>query len=480
MATNIRAGSKTFTDFKKRFYQAFDNPEVFDCQEFNLLKVVQEGLKVQYQFRTWWGKGFWLYQIAYFFKRITLRLSGNSNPFVPSTLASLRNRPYLILDVGRYVKTDQGTVTSPYFHAFLESIPVADRVFGLERTHAKPQLAYDFNIQDYLPFASYLPISQEEKELYLALTSKWKEWQQQLELTAEEFAHIRCGLAMFWTRFRVWNYLIKQLSPKTCFVICHYHKEGQILAFRRQGVKIIELQHGLIAEEDIFYVYPKRIAAVASKALFADEIWTYGQYWNEVLMKGAEYPSDRIRTIGYYQYEKSNRNHAFIQEVQSRAAGAPILLITTQTNLYQIYIEYVQWLSKDLLDKQQAGLILVKPHPANKEGTFDILKNLPNVLVSRDDLYDLFTASDLHLSIYSTTLFEATRMNLVNFALYEDSCTDYVDSILASGVAQRIDWGQNPFDRIDTSSSQVQSENYFAPFSSWPELLMPTPTPLES
>jgi hypothetical protein len=60
------------------------------------------------------------------------------------------------------------------------------------------------------------------------------------------------------------------------FCIVHYHNEGKALAFKRKDIKTIELQHGLIAATDVFYVFPPQTKSIINKALFADEIWVYG------------------------------------------------------------------------------------------------------------------------------------------------------------------------------------------------------------
>jgi hypothetical protein len=40
--------SQTFSQFKTHFYERVTDFSVFDCEDFNLLKVVLDGLKVDY------------------------------------------------------------------------------------------------------------------------------------------------------------------------------------------------------------------------------------------------------------------------------------------------------------------------------------------------------------------------------------------------------------------------------------------------
>lgn len=459
----------SFKEFKEHFYAAFDDPAVFDCQDVNLLKVVQDGLKVQYSFKSSWGAPLWLYQCLRFLKRWKAILFGQKNPFDSMRFQGFEDRPYLLLDAGRYVRTEEETLTSVYFHRLCETIPPEQRIFMLERQHPEAKITYDFTIHDFAAFHYFLPINQEHRSLYKELQQTFNTWKQQTRFSAQELTYIKRALELFWEQSLVWEFLADHFRSQWAILTCHYHKEGQILALKRKGIKVIELQHGLIAPEDIFYVYPEKVASVTSRALFADEIWTYGTYWREVLLNGSEYKPQQIKVLGYYLYEKQKRNQAFIHSIRERTDGAPVLLLTTQFRLFQTFIDYVQWLSQDMIAKNIQGLIIVKPHPNNREGTFEELSTLPNVLISRDDLYDLFASSDMHVSIYSTTLYEATRLGLTNFSLYVESCKDYINSILASGIARKLEWGINPFELTVDQDHTVQSETYFAPFQ-WPDL----------
>ncbi|MEM7656752.1 MAG: hypothetical protein AAF399_11530 [Bacteroidota bacterium] len=458
------ARKKSFREFQEDFYVAFENPQVFDCMEFNLLKVVQDGLKVQHSFSTQWGLPWIILLIFTRIHRWVARIRGIRSPFQEELFLPHKGRKYLLLDPGRCVKTKSNQWTSLYFHRLIQQIALQDQVFALERAGIDPLLSYDFTISSFARHAFFLPFTQEDRALYLALNQKFKEWHSNTQFSPLEFQYIKRALQLFWEQYRVWNWIFHQVCPSEAVFICHYHKEGLILALKRNGIKAIELQHGLIAAEDIFYVYPPPISSVASKALFADEIRTYGPYWRNVLLEGNEYSPEQIKVGGYYLFEKE-RDRTFIESIRNQAKEAPVLLVSTQKLLYQVFIDYVEWLVEDCHTKGIECLIIVKPHPGNPEGTYASLARHASVIVSRADLYDLFSASDLHLSIYSTTLYEATRLGLSNFSLYVESCSDYVERILSDGIANRLDWGENPFLQDAAQASSIAPEHLFAPFS---------------
>ena len=107
--------------------------------------------------------------------------------------------------------------------------------------------------------------------------------------------------------------------------------------------------------------------------------------------------------------------------------------------------------------------IWVKPHPAEKEGTFDKVAQLENVFILEDNLDYLFKYANLVLSIYSTTLYDACRFELPGFSLYTKSCADYVNSIVESGVAEIIYDNQNPVD-FEIKNKRVNTATFFSDF----------------
>jgi hypothetical protein len=72
----------------------------------------------------------------------------------------------------------------------------------------------------------------------------------------------------------------------------------------------------------------------------------------------------------------------------------------------------------------------------------------------------LFNLIDIHLSIYSTTLFDALRYNKKNYALYIKQYGDYVDSIVKEEIAEKIDIFTNPF-LLDNKLEKSTDSSYF-------------------
>ena len=259
-----------------------------------------------------------------------------------------------------------------------------------------------------------------------------------------ELYNIRVGINKFFDEFRFWNFILKNKAIKIALFQGHYHREGFILALRRHKIASVELQHGLIANEDIFYIFPPIVKTVAARALFPDKIFTYGSHWAELLRKGAEFRDDQIDVLGVYQELNNFVSNRDRDNLDKFLGNDPMILITTQTFLHEEFIEYIIWLSNDLIKKSIKAKIVVKNHPSEKSVVYQKINSLKNVkLVSMNTEY-LLSRCIWHVSCYSTTLYDATRHRCKNFSLLISKYADYVESFVKSGISALINKNENP------------------------------------
>jgi hypothetical protein len=75
----------------------------------------------------------------------------------------------------------------------------------------------------------------------------------------------------------------------------------------------------------------------------------------------------------------------------------------------------------------------------------------------------LFKKVQLHVTIYSTTLYDGVRAGVPGFALYNEQYKDYIKEIIQSGVAYPLAQNQNPIDLIENLKT-VDSSYYYSDF----------------
>ena len=459
----------SFSDFNKIFYQSFNDLKVFNCQDINIIKVVQDGLSVNYSGKTLFGKPLWLIRIYEYTKRVKSFFLGKRSK-LDNWRHTDRDQRILIIDKPRYSVDDFNNFVSLYFHNIINIIGRENCFYILENDKAlnENEMIYDLTTYKYFTNYFYLKLSNDEKLLYRNLKSTFNRIKRNTTFNKNDIQRIGYAIWLFWRNYRVWNYLLDNSRFEYCYFICHYHKEGCLLALKRHGIVSIELQHGLIAREDIFYIYPQAVQNIARKSLFADYIGVYGDYWKDVLSKGYEYPEDRVVIVGYFLYENRKSDETTIHSIKNTIpSNAKIILVTTQTGLHTHFIQYIKWLSNDIVSRKANIFVLVKPHPAEDMGIYDAINELPNVSVVSTSITRLYMLADIVISIYSTTLFEAKRFDLACYSLNVEEYRDYVTGIAQTGIASIIEMQENPLlDLNEAESQQAQSDYYFKPFRS--------------
>jgi hypothetical protein len=462
---------QTFAAFKEEFYGKVKDLSVFDSGEINLLKVVLDGLKVDYaskgKIRVFIFYPAFIRNTFFFLLKIKKTFSGVKKIVTGKSLENLKEKTgksILIIDPAGRVVFSGDKIISLYFGNIRKVLKEENCFTVLEGTK-KMVPENDFQIREYnVHLAVEIGIREKaDKELLVSLQTTYNAICDVSVFTENEKLNIRIAFQQFFIMAIFWRKIVSVLKPCKVLLWPHYHREGCILAFREKGIPVIELQHGLIAEEDIFYVLPERVKAIQKRALFADEIWVYGNYWKEQLLKGAGYAPEQIKICGYFPVV-SEATEKVIFEYRNFCPGKKIILITTQTSMHEYFCSYIRFLSENLQKRNLPYFIFVKLHPAELPEKYSTLGALENVRIVNESVDVLFSFVDLHVSVYSTTLFDAIRFGVPNFSIYLEPFSDYLESIRKENISRIIQPDENPVDFPDTSTTTRPKEYYYEAF----------------
>src|SRR5688572_24037924 len=112
--------SKTFSEFKKGFYSKVPDLTIFDCEDYNLLKVVLDGLKVDYKKRGVLDQDIYkpsiLNRLLLVARRIKHFKSIRSAREKCKKVSAGLIVPYLFFDNGRTAVDEAGNKVSFYFN----------------------------------------------------------------------------------------------------------------------------------------------------------------------------------------------------------------------------------------------------------------------------------------------------------------------------------------------------------------------------
>tara|TARA_Y100000991_G_C21970373_1_gene349111 strand:+ start:340 stop:1698 length:1359 start_codon:yes stop_codon:yes gene_type:complete len=446
-----------FKDFKLKFYSRFTDLSVFDCQDFNLLKVVLDGLLVNYTQKGKIRNRFLLFNLQHY-------LLGKRSRRNKKISNSILSKEVLLLDSGRIDFDEDNQIVSSYFQNILNDIRITSFAYATEKVISE-KINYDFNFFKCRYSYQYLLLTEEDKELINALKDKIKSLRSLNFFEDNEIKNIKISFQLFFYEFKAWNEIFKRSKFKKVYFLCHYHKEGFILAAKRNKIETIEIQHGIISLSDVFYNFPPSIINKRSKLLFADKIKVYGKYWENKLIKGNCYTKDQINIIGFNIYERREPNLVEKKELNTIIKGKKVILITTQTSISKYFIEYAKFLSSEISFQNKSIVIVMKLHPNEDVNPYNVLKDDSNIFITNITLGVLLNISSFHISIYSTTLFDALRYdNVINLSLFINDYSDYIFNIIESRVAYGININQTPWELNIPLTEKLNPDNFYHSF----------------
>lgn len=258
----------------------------------------------------------------------------------------------------------------------------------------------------------------------------------QLGLSIREISK---SVSTFYTLFSFYHLLIKIFKPKGVFILCHYSFHYLIAACKKEKILTIELMHGLIAKSHPHYCIPDlphNFRNIFNEVMMPDYIGVYGDYWRNNLISGKQFLSERIINIGYYL------KTPLINFDYRKRSSKKTILITTQPTVQNEFLKYIKFLKSNLDPKE--WVIVVKPHSSEDISAYCQLIEPGFIEVEYTNVYHLLQQADIHISVYSTVIYEAILYNIINYSLYIEKVSNYCDEILASGVAQRLNTNELP------------------------------------
>lgn len=202
----------------------------------------------------------------------------------------------------------------------------------------------------------------------------------------------------YYLSYRINYRYLKRRTPSKVYLTCSYGREGIIQAARDLGIKVYELQHGMISHIHLGYSFPKGVKI----PYFPDKILLYGEFWKYE----ADYPinDNCLLVIGnpYVEiqknkYSKNVKNPSCIVFISSGDYGRPL-----------------SKLAINFLKKNKACKIIYKLHPSEFGVWKTLYPDLANctgksleVIEDSVNLYEIFSVSTFLVGVNSTAIYES-------------------------------------------------------------------------
>ena len=364
----------------------------------------------------------------------------------PSPRLEIALKPIVILDPVRLTQGADGEYHSIYIDKWLSVIPAHVRTIVQKKRDKRIYADYvltDFN-------RNHGAFDATEQDLLIELKDILQKVRSSKVFTAYELQHIASTMYIFWEDFRFYYRWLKHGKVEKILFICHYHNEGLLAACKLLAIESVELQHGLIARNDLYYVYDKQFSSVVRKAMFPDILMVYGDYWRNVVLEGVEFLPSQVQVAGDYLYRLPK---VTTEEVPKEN----VVLVCAQKMMHSEYLAYFE-----LLHQYQLAFpewkVIVKMHPLEpRKDLYQKVKTYGFELIDMErNLDDLLRIAKIQISIYSTTFFDAVGFNVVNFSLQEyGNYSDYAADIVKEAVAFPIAITENPIAKYMLAKDQL-------------------------
>lgn len=389
-------------------------------------------------------------------QRAVYRVKSLKHSIAPSEM-----KPILLMDDGRIGTDENGNVKSYYFGPLLDELGREGITIARDHNHDSA-LPREYELKDIELFRK-APIDLVETSMLNDLSFVLKKAKKSGKFNTIEIAHISSALHSFFEQYHMFYQWLKNSGVKYLLMTNHYHREGIIAAARDLGIESFEFQHGLIAAQDLYYVYDEKLAPFARQAFFCDHLVVFGAYWKKVLLKGAGYAPDQLIVAGDYSIQrKAWKKHLGVKKENAIFIGA-------QKNMPEHYIKYTKQLLSVLEKKHPEWEVWVKLHPYEKEPQMynELLSSKQCKLFGNgDDLMALLSKSKIQISVYSTTFFDALGLDVVNFSLQNYTTgSDYAHAMAEEGMAIPLSFEEDPIEKYELQKQQnlLEREDVYGP-----------------
>lgn len=283
-------------------------------------------------------------------------------------------------------------------------------------------LLFELRVYQYYPYrkiASKKAVSR--SILYLIETVYAKLFLRKIQLEGKEeltelLKTVEGGVDHNWlirkylAQYKVMTILLKLKSkPKLVLMSVGYTNFGYIRAFKEAGIKVVEMQHGVITENHHAYNY----AVPFDSIQFPDIIWTNGDRQKVVFSDQNEFPVQEVVPVGSYIID-----HYKNLKSRKKDAKKKVLFAMQEGETGDKLVDFILQLSEqhnDLLD------IIIQPRRMTPEEYTRRWPELVNVNFSSSNFYTAVGRVDIHSTIYSTTAIEALSLGVPNILVNIDN-----------------------------------------------------------
>lgn len=259
---------------------------------------------------------------------------------------------------------------------------------------------------------------------------------------------VQGSIASFKVEFQLYSRLFERHRPKYLMLVCSYGQEAAISAAQSKGIKVVEIQHGVIGRYHLGYNFP----VGAKVPYFPDAFITFGEYWSD----GIDIPleGDKIIPYGFpilndaieeYRQVPKGRKLVFVSQGTVGEKLSQVACDVAAGSFYRVVYklhsgEYERW-EQDypwLVEASRQGLIEVE-HGADSSSIHKILSD-----------------AEYQCGVSSTALFEGMEIGCKTIIMNLSGAV-YMEDLIRRGAVITADSASDVIDIVEKQRSPVRS-----------------------
>ena len=278
-----------------------------------------------------------------------------------------------------------------------------------------------------------------EKFYSLFLFSKAKNLQifDQIKLEHEIDFDPSYAIKKMVSQYKVMKFLLFFNKPKYVFIAPAFTAYGYVKAFKEKGIKVIEIQHGVISNQHYGY----NVFSNFNDEYSPDYLLSLGENERKVFVPENTYiDSELVIPVGSYYIEHINNTFKPSIEIIDLSANYKLVFSVSLQDCVS-GSKLVPFLV-DAARKNSSFLYLVKPRRTSIE-TYSERYDLPDnfVLIENLNVYQTILHSDIHITAFSSCALEAPALGKKNILINIDgkAVQYYKDILINSNTTVYVD-----------------------------------------
>jgi hypothetical protein len=277
--------------------------------------------------------------------------------------------------------------------------------------HLEPIKTQNVSYEDFISFWGFLnkPFSKPKlnKSQIDELTFIEDRFQKEFNAKINILNRVISTVTLYRSKKPLYDLLLKKLKPKLLFITPSYGNENIIESSKESGTTVLEIQHGLISNYHMGYVFPPG----QTKHSFPDYLMLFGDYWKNV----AEFslPSENLLVLGYpYFSQRVNSYNKFKKQ--------KTIVFLSQGTIGKTLSKFALSICYDPKFKGKYKFIY-KLHPHEiiswKQDYPWLMCDQISVIGRERNLYDILAEAEIQIGVCSTAILEGLGFGCFTYLL---------------------------------------------------------------